>query len=274
MKIKKLVAVLIVLAPVGTALADPGGASANGINHTVKRGETLFSIAETYYGNGYEWVKLKEYNPWVEDDKLNVGEIIHVPEPKQMPGVAAAAGGGQTSFNLAGPRVLFSWIPKFSGVSLFGRNLFQVILFLMAWFLVHCTLQGFIIWFAAHLTFVKDVSMKKAMRATLQAESLAFLCFFMFFFMGLMLLYVSTTSPGKPVGPEILGAAEQYMTSPTGMVLCGLIVVGLYVFLGIRFIPPVFGIETGRAVALVVIGILLPHFIGLFLVGHRMGLIQ
>ena len=45
-------------------------------------------------------------------------------------------------------------------------------------------------------------------------------------------------------------------------------------FLGIRFIPPAFGIQAGRGVMVVLLSILLPHLIGFYLLSHRIGLIN
>jgi hypothetical protein len=270
-----VVAVLLLSVQASPLLAKPKGAAAavvGGQNHTVKRGETLFSIAEEYYGSGYEWMRLKEYNGWIEDpNKLNIGEIIYIPDAKGAP---ATFGRGQTSRDPGNGRPLIGWLPNLKGVTFFGKTVYQLILILMAWFIIHFTVEGLFVWFAAHLAFVKDVSIKKAMRATLQAESLAFICLVMVAVIGLMLLYVGTTSPGKPLGPELLGTAEQYIGTPSGMMLAGLLMVGLYGFLGIRFIPPAFGVQSGQGVAIVLIAILLPHLIGFYLIGHRMGVIS
>jgi hypothetical protein len=89
-----------------------------------------------------------------------------------------------------------------------------------------------------------------------------------------MLIYVGTTSPGNPVTPELLTTAEGYLASPSGTILAGLLLVGLYGFLGLRFIPPAFGLPTGRGLAVVLIAILIPHLVGFYLVSHRMGLIN
>lgn len=282
---------LLVLLPIAASSAAPQArgrsdgrpretASDSGVNHTVQRGETLFSIAEKYYGDGYSWVRIKEYNPWVDQDHLNIGEIIHIPDPRYIPAGAVASsdsgggGGSKTSFNLPSARSLFAWVPNLSAVSIFGRNLNQIILILLVWFFIHFAVQGVFVWFAAHLAFVKDVSIKKAMRATLQSESLALFCIIVASLVGLMLLYIGTTSPGKPVSAEILSTAEDYLGSPMGMALSGMLIVGLYAFLGIRFIPPAFGIQAGRGIAVVMISILIPHLIGMYLLGHRMGIIN
>ena len=281
-----LVAWVVVPAPLGQAAPGeprPEGLppqaaeeTDGGVNHVVQRGETLFSIAEKYYGNGYEWVRLREYNTWVDHEHLNIGEIIYIPEPRRIPAearAAAAAAGRTNSLNVPSLGGL-SWLPGLNEVSLFGRNLSQLLGLLAAWFVTHFSLQGLFVWFAAHLAFVKDVSMKKALRATLQSETLAVVCVAMMAGVAMMLVYVGTTSPGNPVSAELLATAEDYLRTPMGMVLSGILLVGLYVFLGIRFIPQAFGIQAGRGMAVVVIAILIPHLVAMYLVGHRLGVIR
>ena len=242
-----------------------------GVVHIVKRGETLGSIAKKYYGSNYEWVRLKQDNPFVDDpDRLNIGERITVLDPQFIPDESEDT---TSSANPSGTGPL-GWIPDLSGITLFGKSIPQILLLLMAWFFVHFTIQGFLVWFAAHLTFVKDVSLKKAMRATLQAESLALVCFLMIGFVGLMLVYVGTTSPGNPLSSDLFSTAEQYLRSPGGLMAGGLLTALLYGFLGIRFIPQAFGIQTGRGATLVLVSILLPHLAGMFLLNHRLGLLN
>jgi len=250
--------------PKVTPVAPPEG---NGVNHKVQRGETLSSIAEKYYGHGYLWVKLKEYNRWIDDpDRIPIGEIVYVPDPINRPVKRT----GTTSLNPTGS----SWTPDLRNMSFFGKSLFQIGLILMVWFLIHSIIQGLFVWFGAHLAFAKDVSIKKAMKATFQSESLAFAFLFFAAIIGMMLLYVATTSPGKPVTPELFSSAEHFLASPHGMITAGLLVVAIYGFLGIRFIPQAFGMDTGRGFAVVMISILLPHLIGFYLVSHRMGIIN
>jgi nucleoid-associated protein YgaU len=53
--------------------------SAAGKKHTVKKGETLFSIAKVSYGSGKLWKKIVAANPGVTPAKLKVGQVIVVP---------------------------------------------------------------------------------------------------------------------------------------------------------------------------------------------------
>jgi 5'-nucleotidase/UDP-sugar diphosphatase len=47
--------------------------------HTVRKGETLFSIAKVSYGDGKMWKKIVAANPGVSPSKLKVGQVIVLP---------------------------------------------------------------------------------------------------------------------------------------------------------------------------------------------------
>jgi nucleoid-associated protein YgaU len=47
--------------------------------HTVRRGETLFAIAKTSYGDGSQWKRLAAANPALAAGPLRVGQQIVVP---------------------------------------------------------------------------------------------------------------------------------------------------------------------------------------------------
>ncbi len=47
--------------------------------HTVVKGETLWSIAEDSYGSGYNWVDVKSANK-LTTDKIEVGQKLALPE--------------------------------------------------------------------------------------------------------------------------------------------------------------------------------------------------
>lgn len=51
-----------------------------GKTHTVRRGETLFSIAKATYGDGKAWKRIIAANPGVTPSKLRVGQVLVMPE--------------------------------------------------------------------------------------------------------------------------------------------------------------------------------------------------
>jgi nucleoid-associated protein YgaU len=61
----------------GSAYATAGGAGAGA--YTVKRGDTLYSIARTRYGDGKQWQKIVAANPGLRPEGLKVGQTINIP---------------------------------------------------------------------------------------------------------------------------------------------------------------------------------------------------
>jgi len=47
--------------------------------YTIKKGDTLWSIANRVYGNGQKWVDIAQANPSVDPQKLAVGQTIVLP---------------------------------------------------------------------------------------------------------------------------------------------------------------------------------------------------
>jgi nucleoid-associated protein YgaU len=52
--------------------------------HKVEKGETLWSIAEDYYGTGYKWVDIAEKNKIEDPSKLAEGQTIDVPQEEKL----------------------------------------------------------------------------------------------------------------------------------------------------------------------------------------------
>jgi 5'-nucleotidase len=62
--------------------ATPGSASATPkgkLTHTVQKGDTLWSIAKDYYGDGREYKKIIDANPGLDAAKMKVGQEIVIP---------------------------------------------------------------------------------------------------------------------------------------------------------------------------------------------------
>lgn len=51
--------------------------------YTVKEGDTLFSIAETYYNDGYQYPKLVEANKLANENAVEVGQVLEIPKLDQ-----------------------------------------------------------------------------------------------------------------------------------------------------------------------------------------------
>jgi nucleoid-associated protein YgaU len=50
-----------------------------GNSYTVKKGDTLFSIAKNRYGNGNQWQKIAAANPGLSPQSLKAGQTINIP---------------------------------------------------------------------------------------------------------------------------------------------------------------------------------------------------
>ena len=58
---------------------DYGAPGAAGGSYTVKKGDTLYSIARTRYGDGKQWQKIASANPGLRPETLKVGQTITIP---------------------------------------------------------------------------------------------------------------------------------------------------------------------------------------------------
>lgn len=68
-----------------TIIADPvvdtGGPSWTGGNiHVAAKGDTYWSLAKKYYGDGQQWRRIAEANPAVPHDKIKIGTRLLIPQ--------------------------------------------------------------------------------------------------------------------------------------------------------------------------------------------------
>ena len=59
------------------AMSNTG--TVGGGSYTVKKGDTLYSIARARYGDGKQWNKIVSANPGLSPQSLKVGQTIQVP---------------------------------------------------------------------------------------------------------------------------------------------------------------------------------------------------
>jgi len=52
--------------------------------HTVKEGETLWTIAETYYKSGYNWTDIAKANTLANPDHISAGQELTIPDAKPI----------------------------------------------------------------------------------------------------------------------------------------------------------------------------------------------
>jgi len=65
--------------PVPAYQAAAPSAGGSGGSYTVKKGDTLYSIAKTRYGSGSQFNKIVSANPGLDPGKLKVGQTITIP---------------------------------------------------------------------------------------------------------------------------------------------------------------------------------------------------
>ena len=55
-------------------------------SHKVEKGESLWKIAEKYYGSGYNWIDIAKENKIVNSDNITTGQDLALPsvEPKKL----------------------------------------------------------------------------------------------------------------------------------------------------------------------------------------------
>ncbi|MHC4415314.1 MAG: LysM peptidoglycan-binding domain-containing protein [Planctomycetota bacterium] len=77
-----------------TALpAEPsGGAPPRFIQHTVEPDDTMWTIAEQWYGDASRWAQIARANPLIDPNRLRVGQRLRIPAPgSPRPPLAARA---------------------------------------------------------------------------------------------------------------------------------------------------------------------------------------
>jgi 5'-nucleotidase/UDP-sugar diphosphatase len=62
-----------------TATPASGTIAAAGGKYKVKKGDTLYGIARTTYGDGKQWQRIASANPGLSPTSLKVGQVIVVP---------------------------------------------------------------------------------------------------------------------------------------------------------------------------------------------------
>ena len=54
------------------AAPEPGRRATSGTRYTVKKGESLWSIAQTRYGSGQKWKVIAAANPSIDPDRIRL----------------------------------------------------------------------------------------------------------------------------------------------------------------------------------------------------------
>ncbi len=264
-------------------------ASNQGKVHVVRPGENLFSIAEREYGNGLLWPEIRRHNPWVLPYHLEVGEKLYIPALDSAwaanarekagamnPGPPTAGSGANRPGpgGFANPPAFGPWRNVISDVSsktLFGMPLPQSALFAFCGLLSHSFVQTVLVWLATIFTFVKETSFKKSMKAVLLTETLTFATFVTLGAMAVVMLYLGSPPEELSRSRQLLPALEHYLSTNAGVGVAAISLLVVYAVLSMRFFPQVLGVKVGQAVPVMTLAVLIPHLLGMYLIGQRMG---
>ena len=61
------------------ARSEVASASSGGTKYKIKKGESLWSIAQSHYGNGNKWKQIAAANPGLNPNKIQAGQTITLP---------------------------------------------------------------------------------------------------------------------------------------------------------------------------------------------------
>ncbi|MBI4040217.1 LysM peptidoglycan-binding domain-containing protein [Candidatus Daviesbacteria bacterium] len=85
--------------------------------YTVKEGDTLFTIAQKYYNDGYQYPKLAEANNLANPDAVDVGQVLEIPkvEVSPSPTPSPAENQNQQGLGIGGATNQTEWGEKIDG---------------------------------------------------------------------------------------------------------------------------------------------------------------
>lgn len=77
--------------------------------YTVKDDDTLFTIAQTYYNDGYKYTQLVTANKLIDENVIEVGQVLEIPKPdtqsNQEIAVSDVGIGGATNQTIWGEKI-------------------------------------------------------------------------------------------------------------------------------------------------------------------------
>lgn len=70
--------------------------------YTVKEGDTLFTIAQAYYKDGYQYTKISESNKLTNPDVITAGQVLEIPKNEAASSLGT---GGATNSTIWGDKI-------------------------------------------------------------------------------------------------------------------------------------------------------------------------
>jgi predicted small secreted protein len=271
-----------------------------GTDYVIRPGDTLYGIAAREYGDPLEWLTIYESNPWIDPEALVPGDKIFIPpsegrnlfnvDPQDVgfedtsPALSRTANRGSPdrlrSGNPGGGSAtkktgLGSIFQNIGGQQIFGEPIEKLGAAAFGGFLVHGFLQGFLLWIVATVSFVKDVTFKKSLKAAFHTETLTVFSVLIIGGIALLMLHIGTSGPGAaPDSASLARSMEQYLRNPTGLMVVGFVAVMLYLLLWLRFVPPALGLKRAQSMMILALAVIAPHVFALYTIGQRMGWIK
>ena len=158
--------------------------------------------------------------------------------------------------------------------TLFGVSLEMFGCYVLLFCLFHAIMQGLIVWITSHITFVREASIRKSLKASFLTEMLTLCTLVVISIVAIMMLYVGTENVTEGASTQLFPLVEEYLSTPVGLGAVGCCLLALHVLLSLRFIPQIFEIRRTQAFLVVVLGVLAPHLAGFYVVGKKMGFIH
>ena len=321
-----------------------------GQEYVLRKGDTLWRIAEQAYGSGIEKRRIKEANPWLEDKRLIPGTVVRIPampaptgpvppaslenelaeagaleparvedplakilaetepeepaeevaspveeappepveepapiepapvEPAEEPRVAQATPStvhaDPGAIRPVSGSVWNTLQNRIESKTLFGVSLELFGCYVLLFCLFHAIMQGLIVWITSHITFVREASIRKSLKASFLTEMLTLCTLVVISIVAIMMLYVGTENVTEGASTQLFPLVEEYLSTPVGLGAVGCCLLALHVLLSLRFIPQIFEIRRTQAFLVVVLGVLAPHLAGFYVVGKKMGFIH
>lgn len=295
---RRAITVLLPLLVLAGCDEKHGTESNQGKFYVVRPNENLFSIAEREYGNGMLWPEIRRANPWVRPYQLQPDEPIYIPpldasweqnarrradgmNPTPPPPDSVAHQeqeeflddtGPATHANPASFGTFSNVISDVSSKKVFGMPATRAIVFSFCGLLSHSLLQSVLVWLATIFTFLKETSFKKSMKAVFLTETLTFATILTVGALGILMLYLGSPEELSR-SDRLFPTVEDYVNTRQGMGVAIALLLVIYGVLSIRFFPQVLGVKRGQALPVVVLAVLLPHLLGLYFIGQRLGFI-
>ena len=218
------------------------------------------------------------HNPPYDDIKYEQKEPLAAAEPEELEDIyeyeEADGNDEPNSFaNIPGVNAAGSWVTEVSSKKFFGIGLPHAALTAVCGLFTHALIQSILVWLAAVLTFVKDTSFRRSMKAVFMAETLTFATVAVLGTLAVIMSHVGNSTDELQSNDKLFPILENYMQTSTGIFVVIGALLTLYSVLSLRFYPQIMKIKTGQAFPILLLAVLTPHLTAMYLIGQRLGIL-